>query len=344
MSGERVLGPYSYRDRWRVIEVAANGDRAEAYFATEEQALRYAAVAREAITHEDVTVSVALADYTAYLQRKGNKPRSVYRTQWSIHKLLDDDEPLATLSPRRLRKRYHEVAEAIAVDSHRNALAETKTFLRWCVAQRWLRASPAEDVEGVGRRTTGKQQLRHSEARAWFATALELGDDGAAAALMTLLLGMRASEVVTRLVRDIDDDQAPCDVLWIPSAKTPAGRRTLEVPDVLRPLLLARVIARRTDAPLFPAARSRSGFHDRDWPRAQVRRICEIAKVPLITAHGMRGQHSTESFRQGATAHLVAEAMGHESAATTLTSYADADVVERTDRRRRLKVYTGGKP
>ena len=49
---------------------------------------------------------------------------------------------------------------------------------------------------------------------------------------------MRASEIVSRRVSGLEEDAAPGDLLWIPCRKTPAGRRTLEVPEVLRPLLV----------------------------------------------------------------------------------------------------------
>ena len=64
----------------------------------------------------------------------------------------------------------------------------------------------------------------------------EQGDAGALGAMVTLLLGLRAGEVVSRIVRDLDNGGR---LLWIPSSKTEAGRRTLEVPEVLQPHLQA---------------------------------------------------------------------------------------------------------
>jgi len=121
--------------------------------------------------------------------------------------------------------------KTISVDYHRNALAEAKTFLRWCVKKGWLSANPAEHVEGTGRRNHGKEQLRIDEARRWTATAVkyaERDEEGAIAAMMTLLLGMRCSEVISRVARDVDDEGR---LLWIPDSKTAKGRRTLVVPN-----------------------------------------------------------------------------------------------------------------
>jgi len=59
-----------------------------------------------------------------------------------------------------------------------------------------------------------KAQLRIDEARKWSKQAVKLaksGDEGAVATLMSLLMGMRASEIVSRVVRDLDDDAAALD-------------------------------------------------------------------------------------------------------------------------------------
>ena len=92
--------------------------------------------------------------------------------------------------------------------------------------------------------------------------------------MMALLLGMRASEIVSRVVRDLDDDGT---VLVIPEWKTDAGRRKLHVPDVLRPHLQRLAANRPAEARIF-------GSHWRDWPRECVQRMCELAGRP----HGGR--------------------------------------------------------
>lgn len=81
-----------------------------------------------------------------------------------------------------------------------------RTFLAWCIERGWLRGeNPVADVKGVGkRRPRGKSlgktgnELRIREARAWYQHAIYLahrGDQGAVAALVALLLGLRASEI-----------------------------------------------------------------------------------------------------------------------------------------------------
>src|SRR5690349_3962595 len=112
--------------------------------------------------------------------------------------------PLAALNSHKcaayykaLRERTTKYGKPLAVDSHRNILAEARTFLKWCTGKSLLRANPLEGVQGTGKRRHGKPQLRIDEARKWQAKAVELaeeGEDGAIAALVTLVMGLRAGE------------------------------------------------------------------------------------------------------------------------------------------------------
>lgn len=78
---------------------------------------------------------------------------------------------------------------------------EARMLAKFAIGRRWLKVSPLDGVEGLGKRKHGKPQLRIDEARKWTATAMALadgGDVGAVVALVALLLGMRASEIVYR--------------------------------------------------------------------------------------------------------------------------------------------------
>ena len=150
---------------------------------------------------------------------------------------------------------------------------------------------------------------------------------------MCLLMGMRCSEVVSRVVRDLDDEGR---LFWIPDSKTLAGRRKLQVPDYLQPYLVALAKGREPTAALF-------GEHWRDWPRRWVQRICKAAGVPKVSAHAMRGLHSTLAVDSGITSHAVAAALGHESFKTTAESYAQRDAVASAQQKRVLGVLKGGR-
>jgi integrase len=171
----------------------------------------------------------------------------------------------------------HEVLVRPHVQLVEEALAEARTFLKWCVKMGWLATNPLDGVEGVGRRRHGKDQLRIDEARKWIARATELADQG-----QRLAAGKR-----------------PTDLIF--------------------------------------------GAHDRDWPRHWVQRICTEARVPVLTAHGQRGLHATLAVEAGVPARAVADALGHESFATTAQSYAKAEGVDRAQQERTLTVLRGGK-
>ncbi len=346
--GERVLGPYPIGRQWRVVLVGAGGERDSRFYPTKEKAEEIIrAVRREFARDGRKTVQEALDGYEEYLLNdKQNKAVSVANTTYRLGAFFPDRLMLLSdLTPRicdgyyeELRQRKTRVGDAFSVDSHRTILAAAKTFLRWCTAKprRWILRSPVEDVQGVGKRRHGKSQLRIDEARRWVGKATELadgGEAGAVAALVALLMGMRASEITSRVVRDLDDEGR---LLWIPDAKTEAGKRTLQVPEVLQPYLKALAEGKGAEEKLF-------GEHWRDWVRKWVKRICDAAKVPAVTAHGMRGLHSTLALEHGASAHVVASSLGHESFATTLESYAKPEAVEGAKQRRVMSVLQGGK-
>lgn len=362
--GERVLGPYEQDNGWRVVEIDAQGKRASTLHPTEKAATIYRDELVALLERGDHTTETALVEYRDHLHAKGNKPDSIRQTCWAIEQFFPEPLLLANLTPKKCQRLYDQLrvrpmertGKPPSVDTHRSALAQAGTFLAWCIERGWLHGeNPLEGVRGVGkRRPRGKSlgksgnELRVKEARAWYVTALELAeedDQGAIAALVALLLGMRASEIVTRRVGDLDDDEEPGDLLWIPCSKTPAGRRTLEVPEVLRPHLLACAEGKRPDRYLFECERPQDPVgkpHTRDWVLDQVHRVCDAARVPRVTAHAMRGLLATLTAERGLAGHLVAATLGHEDERTTMTAYARPGAAATGISRRGLKVLSGG--
>ena len=356
---ERILGPYSDRAGYRVVQVDAAGNRESAFFDTEEKAERYVEILRASLHREEWTTETALVEYKLHLQEKGNKQASIDVTEWALKQFFPSPVLLQLLSAKRcealyadLRTRPHaRTKKLLSADTHRNILAQAKSFLTWCVERGWLRANPCAAVKGIGRRrprgkSLGKDgnTLRVKEARLWYVKALELaerGDEGATAALVALLLGMRASEIVSRRVCDLDEDDAAADLLWIPCSKTPAGRRTLEVPAVLRPLLVRCSKDKPADAFLFQTEEGKP--HWRDWIIGNVRRVCGLAKVPPVTAHAMRGLLATLTAERGLAGHLIAATLGHEDERTTMTAYAAPGSAKAGTNRRGLVLLKGGR-
>jgi integrase len=134
---------------------------------------------------------------------------------------------------------------------------------------------------------------------------------------MAFLLGMRASEIVTRAVRHLDGKGTLIDVT---DAKTEAGERTLKLPAKLQPLLAKLANGKSPDERLF-------GQNTRHWVLHSVKRCCQAAGVRIVSPHGLRGTHAKMAREVGVSGVLLAQAMGHESESTTTEHYAGRTAV-----------------
>jgi len=341
----RCLGPYGWGDRWRIIEVTPNGDkeRQARYFKTKAQAKAYKKLYEEALVDAPDSVGEALEEYEDYLRNyKGNKEVSVYQTLWIIRKMLKDEWLLSSLTLRRCQKAYDELVESGAsVATHRSALSQVKTFLNFCIKRDMIKVNMCLTISGVGKRRKGKKQLRIKDARRWYHCANEQasrGVEGSIAALMSLLLGLRASEITGIKIGALDEDEAPFDVVHITDAKTEKGERSVDIPEPLRTYVAAIVGDRCEDEWLFHAKRSESGRRDRDWVRHQVKRICRAVDVEEVTAHGMRGMLATIALERGAMGSLVADHLGHEDEKMTRSVYAKKGAGDSASRRKGVEV------
>jgi integrase len=219
--------------------------------------------------------------------------------------------PLWTLTAKLAATQYARRAESTRADTHHGELVAAKAFGAWCVKQGWFRVSPYADVSRIGRKSRGRPQLRIDEARCFLQCALDEGSDAGDAAALALLLGLRASEVTGRVVRDVDDR---CRVLWVSHAKTAAGVRTLAVPAVMQDRLARRIAGRGPDERLW-------GDVTRSWLHHHVVRLCRAAGVPRVSPQGLRGLHATLALDAGVSVEDIARSMGHASAAVTRAHY-----------------------
>lgn len=332
MANEKLVwGPHKHGNGYRLYFRRAGKTCATETVKTLEEAEQLKkALQRELERVGALTVAGALDKYERYLRDKGNKPRTVDGTLYRLKEFFQDrDEPLVMLRPRDGAALYQRLVSEprkatgrpLAPDSHMNYLAESKSFLQWCVGTGLIPSNPLQHVKGQGRRRRGKAQLGIDESRKFNRKALELAeqrDEGAICVLLLLHKGPRATELVNFRVRDLDDDG---QLLWIREhtvvshLKTPAAKRALSLPAFLQPFLRELAAGRRGDEYLF-------GKHWRDWPREQTQRICKDAGVPSVTAHGLRGLRATLSLLAGDDPDSVARSLGHTSVKMTLGTYA----------------------
>lgn len=344
----RIGKPQRHRNGYRcMLSAVGTGYRAWGPFCTTSEAARDAAeTAARRAEGTTRTVGEAIREYLADGAARGLRKGTLATLSLRLQRFLPGDLELEAVSRSHLELRVRELREGRAADTMRGLVADARGFFAWCVERHWLRTNPCEGIKLAGRRRHGKPQLRRDEARALWRLALELagqGDDGALGVLLALGCALRASEIVTRTVRDIDDHGK---LLWVDDVdewqpKTAAGRRAVEIPEELRPLIAARCRRKLPSAPLFSS--SRGVRHHRTWVTRQTRRLCGLAALPSVCAHSLRGLHATLAIQEGLSPRIVAATLGHESPAVTLASYAEAGSVERSRRRAAVEVLRGGK-
>jgi integrase len=238
-------------------------------------------------------------------------------------------QPLASLTQAQAKDLFMALTDG-SVDSRRNALAEAKTFCRRARTNGWTEVELLSEVAGQGRRKKGKPKLTKDEAKRYLDKCRQLAADpkpkkaeAAVAAAIPLLLGYRASEVVDREVRDLDEGGS---VLRVPRAKSHAGIRAQELPAWFQPLLVRLTAGKQPTDRIFN--------HDRTWLFRHVQRICRLAGVPEISTHGLRGTHADLCLHAHVTALAVSQALGHTSTAVTFGHYADQGIVEKQQQER----------
>lgn len=321
----RYFGPYRHGDKWRIlIRVPGQKQQVHDTYETEEEGKRALRRLRtEARKYDGPTVSRALELYAQQLRANGLKEHSVDTTIYRLTKVFAPvaDQPLAVLTSARAKELFATLTDW-SVDTRRNTLAEAKTFCGRAKSNGWTEIEPMKDLQGEGKRKRGKAKLTKDEARRYLDKCRELAGErkqaeAAIAATIPLLLGYRASEVVDREVRDLDDGGT---VLRIPAAKSQAGIRSQKLPEWFRPLIASRTAGKGPTDRIFE--------HDRSWLLKQVKRMCKLAGVPVVSAHGLRGTHADLSLHAHVTALAVSQALGHTSTDVTFGHYADRGIVD----------------
>ncbi len=352
----RAYGPYKEHRgrgvRWRIIISSPTGDRQNLYVKTEAEAWE----AKEKAELEFLKLhsfDEALGEYEKYLERKGNKDRSIAATINRLYRWLPDKGSIGTYTERRAQARYDERVKATATDTHRNELMEVKTFFRWCVKKRWLPVSPVENIEPVGRRSRGKPQYHRWEAQQFSDACFKLynsgerGFEAGLGLLLALWLGLRTGEIVSLQRRDLDP--MPGDTwLWVAEddGKTRNAKRRLEVPDELAEMLIKQmaVAKDRQSKWLFPSPANRSGHRGKTWLVVASKRVQDLAGLEhYVPPHGLRGTQSTLAMEAGASGHLVAKQLGHGDVRVTERHYLAPGTKGRAQTRRVVEVLKAGR-
>jgi len=352
----RIEGPFSHGSGYRCRVLTASGPRWCPVRPTRDHAYKLAEqVVQIALQDGQLSVRQALDEYGRYQADKGNRPGTVVTSGHVLRRFFGPllASPIHKITPQKGSDLYlklrtgrgERTGEAISASTHRGNLSQAKTFLAWCVDRGWLRSNPLDKVKPIGKKNHGKPQLTINEARLLYGFCLREAerDDGALAVLLALAMGMRAGEIVSRTVRDLDDGGRLLRVLpnkdlgFLP--KTSRSNRAVPVPQVLQPLLLARTRHKLPGALLLVA--EGGGAHWRDWVSEQTHRLCSLAGVPKVCAHSLRGVASTAAVEAGVAVEAVASLLGHESPSMTRRSYIAPGTLERSQHDRTQRVLAG---
>ncbi len=342
-SAPTVYGPYADGGRWRIIAVDGEVRRS-----LKTETLAQAERMRDEILaefqrHTVRTFGEALKEYEECLLARG--VQSAGHNAEMLRRFLPLRESLQSITPARAESMYQAETKRIkdnglpvANDTHHLLLRRTKNFYGWAISKRYAKANPFADVRAVGRTKRGKLQLRIDEARKLVTVAMQHAsalDVGSTAAVMQIFLGLRPTEAVVRVVRDLDDEGR---VLWVPFGKTHNAKRRLQVPEVLRQILTKHAAGKSPDSPLLgPPGEP---MHKRFVVKYRLPRLCAEAGVPRVCAHSLRGLNATLALEAGAAPQSVAAALGHSTFAMTAKHYADANTIANLSMRKVTAVLT----
>jgi integrase len=332
-----VLGPYAESGGFRLI-IVEDCVRRSVFVPTQAAAKQAQAALLAELARPSVrTLHAALEEWTVERVRVQTCQSVTAEHQRGRLRLFFDgylERELASLTAAPAARLYEELTRRpspktgvpLRAASHRFTLAAAKNFFKWCVEKGYVPTSPFEKIRPLGKVSAGKPQLRIEEARRFVDAAqgefAESQHPLAIGVLLALLMGLRAGEVLGRIVRDVDDAGK---TLWIDAGKTARARRHLEVPVLLRKPLLQLVAGRPRSAPLF--AGLSGNMTTRQALHRMVRKLCVRAQVPRVCTHSLRGLYATLAVRSGAVTHAVAESLGHHSFAVTERHYAQPGAV-----------------
>lgn len=314
--------PYPHRGKFRCRVTTAGGSRWAPVGETREKAIEWAELALTTAQHNGgLTVSEAAEEYTAARLTDGVRSTSIRRYTMALRRLLGPvwSRSINELRPTRAQDLYDalrttpgERGHLLSPDTHRTDLIIGKHFATWLVERGLLKINAFAAVKGVGRRNKGKPQPRIDEARKLHAVCLQDPGEGATAVLLLMWTAARSAELMSRTVRDVDDDGA---VLCIEDdrergwrTKSTSSQRRAEIPEYLRPRVLGLCKGKIGNALLWS---NNGALHHHSWLPRQLHTLCERAGIPKFCPHALRGWNATAQARAGVDQRAIAEALGH---------------------------------
>jgi integrase len=207
------------------------------------------------------------------------------------------EQPVANL-PSLLPGLIHAYSKTHAGKTTREAVAEAKHAtsywlhkeIRLLTEDPWDGLAVEDAIRSIPKSKAGKAQLKRGWVLIFVQHCIELAKDKprgyAAATLLVMYIGLRASEVLRIKKEDLLDDGS---VLVVPKAKTDAGVRDLELEPLPRALLRTATKDLRRSDRVFKLSHSRW----REWVVTESRRVTPVA----VNIQGLRGTFASTALR-----------------------------------------------
>lgn len=362
----RISRPHPHKKGYRCeIKTASGAWRHGPTAPTEEEARTVASQVLAAVELEhSQTVQSCIDQYLEHHRDRGTRARTIVTYRQHLIRFFGTalDKPLGWVTPARAASLYdrrrtstgERTGKPLAADTHRGALGVSRHFLAWCVQKRWIRTNPLAEVRGIGAKRKGKVQPTYDEGRLLWAACLreaEAGDSGALAAAMAISMGLRAGEIVSRTVRDLDDRDpqtglpqrlrvADNEALSF-ETKTKSSRRPVLIPEEIRELLVRQAQGKLPNALIFVSATGAMPWTV--WVNRAVHRLCRLAGIPEVCAHALRGFSANTAAEAGDSPQKVARALGHSNSSVTTAHYIQRGTVAAAQAAQGLRVLRGGK-
>ena len=349
--GARVLGPYTSKRRdggcrYRIVVVTTDGARKALFADSAEEAEKLKRAAHLELGIADPDEMTMRKAVNAFIERKRRYKAWSRRTEERTGRDLwffaaqGEFAPVACVNVlwmRRFLERMEEAGNSLAYQKTRwGAVVE---FLRWCVKMGWLKTCPADGIDVYEKPWTGKRakrkmgrgkpQLRNArEVQRYLEAANKLDRaDFRVAVQLPLLVGLRSGEVrhlqvgdvdflAKRLwIREVDAEDFDDDEGW--DVKTASSRRSVELPELLVDDLVDLTGDRGPEEMLFASNRNPGKPWGRQWLNRHVHRVCELAGVRDVPAHGLRDTYSSFLKGVGKSAPEIGRWLGHADHGTT---------------------------
>lgn len=337
----RVAGPYAEREGTRFrIRVLGQGSAKNLYFPTWDAAIAGKAQAEQQLQHASHQQVGELIDafFAARASSGLCRPATLVNEQERLRDFLGSHlevdvqhitaQQAIAIYQAATQKTSAKTGKPLEAASHRFYLGIAKRFFAWVVQQGILPSSPFRDVRPQGRPKVGKPQLRVEEANRFLHVALRLFDEDddilALAAMVSLLLGLRAREVLSCRVQDVSADGC---YLTLRASRSGTERRPLKVPLLLHKRLQRAVQGKDSQTLVFGQSSQGGPRHHRMlW--SAVGRICERASVPRVCTHSLRGLWTKLSLDENVLSDVVAARLGHGTATIPVPDALPAETDE----------------